>query len=117
MKSVLGVPFGFKLNAFIKTNPNPNYTGAYKESKTGNPNEFLGELDAGLKAGILFKDWGHKGNEIWLPFYWLNYPFTDPPVSMVDAWSTSQDIDFKKLEVLYQCSMDNIIDRTQIRRP
>ena len=38
----LGVPFGFKLNAFIKTNPNPNYTGAYKESKTGNPNEFLG---------------------------------------------------------------------------
>ena len=79
-----------------------------------NPNEFLRELDAGLKAGILFKDWGHKGNEIWLPFYWLNYPFTDPPVSMVDAWSTSQDIDFKKLEVLYQCSMDNIIDRTQI---
>ena len=38
----LGVPFGFKLNAFIKTNPKPNYTGAYKESKTGNPNEFLG---------------------------------------------------------------------------
>ena len=79
-----------------------------------NSNEFLAELDAGLKAGILFKDWGYKGNEIWLPFYWLNYPFSDPPVSMVDAWSTSQDIDFKKLEVLYQCSMDNIIDRTQI---
>ena len=38
----LGVPFGFKLNAFIKTNPKPNYTGAYNESKTGNPNEFLG---------------------------------------------------------------------------
>jgi len=38
----LGVPFGFKLNAFIKTNPKPNYTGAYKASKTGNPNEFLG---------------------------------------------------------------------------
>ncbi len=41
MKS-LGVPFGFKLNAFIKTNPKPNYTGAYNKSKTGNPNEFLG---------------------------------------------------------------------------
>ena len=39
----LGIPFGFKLNAFIKTNPKPNYTGAYKESKTGNPNEFLGQ--------------------------------------------------------------------------
>tara|TARA_B100001121_G_scaffold305082_1_gene321681 strand:- start:753 stop:1664 length:912 start_codon:yes stop_codon:yes gene_type:complete len=38
----LNVPFGFKLNAFIKTNPKPNYTGAYKKSKTGNPNEFLG---------------------------------------------------------------------------
>ena len=39
----LGIPFGFKLNAFIKTNPKPNYTGSYKESKTGNPNEFLGQ--------------------------------------------------------------------------
>ena len=38
----LGVPFGFKLNAFITTNPKPNYTGAYNKSKTGNPNEFLG---------------------------------------------------------------------------
>tara|TARA_Y100001970_G_scaffold10963_1_gene12835 strand:- start:531 stop:1442 length:912 start_codon:yes stop_codon:yes gene_type:complete len=39
----LGVPFGFKLNAFVRTNPKPNYTGAYKKSKTGNPNEFLGQ--------------------------------------------------------------------------
>ena len=38
----LNIPFGFKLNAFIKTNPKPNYTGAYNKSKTGNPNEFLG---------------------------------------------------------------------------
>ena len=38
----LGVPFGFKLNAFIKTNPKPNYNDAYKKHKTGNPNEFLG---------------------------------------------------------------------------
>ena len=26
----------------LKTNPK-NYTGAYKKSKTGNPNEFLGQ--------------------------------------------------------------------------
>ena len=39
----LGIPFGFKLNAFIKTNPKPNYTEAYNVSKTGNPNEFLGQ--------------------------------------------------------------------------
>ena len=38
----LGIPFGFKLNGFINTNPKPNYTGAFNESKTGNPNEFLG---------------------------------------------------------------------------
>ncbi len=38
----LGIPFGFKLNAFIKTNPKPNYTGALLASKSGNPNEFLG---------------------------------------------------------------------------
>jgi len=36
------IPFGFKLNGFIRTNPKPNYTGAYNKSKTGNPNEFLG---------------------------------------------------------------------------
>ena len=39
----LNIPFGFKLNGFIKTNPKPNYTGALKKSKTGNPNEFLGQ--------------------------------------------------------------------------
>ena len=39
----LGVPFGFKLNAFIKTNPKPNYAGAYKKNKTRNPNELLGQ--------------------------------------------------------------------------
>ena len=38
----LGIPFGFKLNAFVKTNPKPNYTDLYNVSKTGNPNEFLG---------------------------------------------------------------------------
>ena len=41
----LGIPFGFKLNGFVKTNPKPNYTGAYKKSKTGNPNEFLGRRE------------------------------------------------------------------------
>ncbi len=81
------------------------------------PKEYRKELDVGLKAGILFKDWGHVGNEIWLPFYFLNYPFIpeeDPPVAMVDAWSNSKNVDFKKLEVLYQCSMSNIIDKQQL---
>ena len=38
----LGVPFGFKLNAFVTTCPKNGYTNNYNESKTGNPNEFLG---------------------------------------------------------------------------
>ena len=39
----LGVPFGFKLNAFVTTNPKSGYTNNYNVSKTGNPNEFLGQ--------------------------------------------------------------------------
>jgi len=38
----LGVPFGFKLNGFITTNPDKGYTDNFNKSKTGNPNEFLG---------------------------------------------------------------------------
>ena len=39
----IGVPFGFKLNAFVKTNTKPNYVDAYNKSNTGNPNELLGQ--------------------------------------------------------------------------
>ena len=39
----LGVPFGFKLNAFVTTkNTKSSYLSAFKKSK-GNPNEFLGQ--------------------------------------------------------------------------
>tara|TARA_B100000767_G_C19707837_1_gene511358 strand:+ start:403 stop:1311 length:909 start_codon:yes stop_codon:yes gene_type:complete len=41
----LGVPFGFKFNAFITTSPDAGYTNNYNKSKTGNPNEFLGQRD------------------------------------------------------------------------
>ena len=39
----LGIPFGFKLNGFKTTNPDKGYTNSYNKSKTGNPNEFLGQ--------------------------------------------------------------------------
>jgi len=39
----LGVPFGFKLNGFITTNPTSGYTANFNGCKTGNPNEFLGK--------------------------------------------------------------------------
>jgi homocysteine S-methyltransferase len=38
----LGVPFGFKLNAFITTKPKAGYTTTFNKSSSGNPNEFLG---------------------------------------------------------------------------
>jgi len=41
MKS-LGVPFGFKFNAFQTTKPKGGYTNNYGKSN-GNPNEFLGK--------------------------------------------------------------------------
>ena len=39
----LGIPFGFKLNGFVTTKPHSGYTNSFKKSKTGNPNEFLGQ--------------------------------------------------------------------------
>jgi homocysteine S-methyltransferase len=39
----LGIPFGFKLNGFLTTKPKAGYTNSYNKSKSGNPNEFLGQ--------------------------------------------------------------------------
>ena len=36
-------PFGFKLNAFETTKIIDRYTEEFKKSKSGNPNEFLGQ--------------------------------------------------------------------------
>ncbi|MDA8918871.1 homocysteine S-methyltransferase family protein [Candidatus Pelagibacter sp.] len=41
----LGVPFGFKLNGFVTTKPAAGYTNTFNNSKTGNPNEFLGHRE------------------------------------------------------------------------
>ena len=41
----LNVPFGFKLNGFITTKPNPSYSENYLKSKTGNPIEVLGKRE------------------------------------------------------------------------
>jgi len=59
----LGIPFGFKLNAYVTTNPKNGYTNNYNASKTGNPNEFLGQrkdLTPELMANFVkkFKDAG-----------------------------------------------------------
>tara|TARA_B100000427_G_scaffold216918_1_gene181131 strand:+ start:566 stop:1990 length:1425 start_codon:yes stop_codon:yes gene_type:complete len=74
-------------------------------------NEFLKELDVGLKGGILFPDWGYEGSNVWHPFNFQRYPFSDSPVPMTDAWSNHQDRDFQKLMALYITSMSNKIDK------
>jgi homocysteine S-methyltransferase len=54
----LGIPFGFKLNGFMTTKPNPSYTENYLKSKTGNPIEVLGkrkDLTPGNMAEIVKK--------------------------------------------------------------
>ena len=56
-----------------------------------NSEEFLAELDIGLKAGILFPDWGYEGSNIW-------HPFLFPPGE----------------KHLYECSMNNMVDKNRL---
>ena len=54
----IGIPFGFKLNGFVTTKPNPSYTENYLKSKRGNPIEVLGkrkDLTPGNMAEIVKK--------------------------------------------------------------
>ena len=62
----LGVPFGFKLNAFETTKPKDGYTNTYNTSKTGNPNEFLGQRKdlTPKKMGIFAKKFKAAGATI-----------------------------------------------------
>jgi len=62
----LGVPFGFKLNAFVTTNPKAGYTNNYNNSKTGNPNEFLGQRKdlTPKKMALLVKKFKEAGATI-----------------------------------------------------
>ena len=62
----LGVPFGFKLNGFETTKPKNGYTNSYNKSKTGNPNEFLGQRKdlTPDKMGIFVKKFKDAGATI-----------------------------------------------------
>lgn len=51
----LGIPFGFKVNAFKTTKPKNGYTNTFNKTTSGNPNEFLGqrkELDEQRILGV-----------------------------------------------------------------
>ena len=62
----LGIPFGFKLNAYVTTNPKNGYTSNYNTCKTGNPNEFLGQRKdlTPEKMGIFVKKFKEAGATI-----------------------------------------------------
>lgn len=80
-----------------------------------NPKEYLPAIDATLKSGILFPDWGYDGNVVWHPFYflWL-YNKIHAPL-LCDGWSHFQDeFDFVKFMALYEPSMNNQVDTKQI---
>ena len=62
----LGVPFGFKLNGFVTTNPDKGYTNNFNKSKTGNPNEFLGHREDLIpeKMALIVKKFQEAGATI-----------------------------------------------------
>ena len=62
----LGVPFGFKLNGFKTTKPNKGYTDTFNKSKTGNPNEFLGQREdlTPEKLALIIKKFKNAGATI-----------------------------------------------------
>jgi homocysteine S-methyltransferase len=62
----LGIPFGFKLNGFMTTKPNKGYTDNFNKSKTGNPNEFLGQRKdlTPEKMGMIVKKFKEAGATI-----------------------------------------------------
>ena len=62
----LGIPFGFKLNGFKTTNPENGYTNNFNKSKTGNPNEFLGQRKdlTPEKMGMIVKKFKEAGATI-----------------------------------------------------
>ena len=62
----LGIPFGFKLNGFITTNPDKGYTNNFNKSKTGNPNEFLGHREDLIpeKMALIVKKFKEAGATI-----------------------------------------------------
>ena len=62
----LGIPFGFKLNGFMTTKPYKGYTDNFNKSKTGNPNEFLGQRKdlTPEKMGMIIKKFKEAGATI-----------------------------------------------------
>lgn len=55
--------------------------------------EWMPEIDATYKSGILFPGWVEKSNTVWHPF--LMNPIMDNGLSLHDVWSNNQHYNFK----------------------
>ena len=81
--------------------------------------EWMNEIDATFKAGILFPGWGKEDNSIWHPFGYAILGDEDDPsivrVPIWDAWSNYQDeLEIKKISALYSTAMLNKIEPDEI---
>jgi len=84
------------------------------------PHQWMNEIDATFKAGILFPGWGKEKNNIWHPFGFGILGDGDDPniprVPLYDAWSNYQDQnDIKSISGLYRSAMQNKIEPDYIR--
>jgi len=61
--------------------------------------EWVPEIDATFKAGILFPGWVNKENVVWHPF--LMNVMTDLNLNLHDLWSRNQHLDFKQTGVAF----------------
>jgi len=72
--------------------------------------EWLYELDATLKTGIMFPGWGTTDNEVWHPF---QTNVTYPDSSSLDVWAQQQDLPFKRYATTnYDAATSRLIDFT-----
>ena len=84
------------------------------------PKQWMNEIAATYKAGILFPGWGKKENVIWHPFGFGILGDGDNPniprVPLYDVWSNYQDqYDIKDISGLYKSAMKNNIEPDYIR--
>ena len=71
--------------------------------------DWIKEIDATLKSGILFPGWGEEDQTIWHPFSFTSVGDSKTP--LYDIWSSYQDeYDIKKISPMYVSSMANRIE-------
>ena len=77
------------------------------------PTDWMKEIDATFKAGILFPGWGKEDQTIWHPFSFTSVGDSKTP--LYDLWQSFQDeYDIKEISPMYVSSMKNRIETDYI---